>query len=474
MSRADTPPHHASDTQRLGWALAITGSFMVIEVIGGWLSGSLALLADAGHMLTDTAALALALGAAVLAHRRPDADRVHGQHRVQVLAALVNAVALIGVVGWILWEAAERIREPRAVLGTTMLGIAILGLLANIVVLRVLREDHESNLNVAAARLHVIGDLLGSIGATVAAVVILTTGWTPIDPILSVLVALLILRSAWALLVKSVRMLAADDPQLESTTPLAGEHDAPVPPEQQELRNTLYRKVKRGRRRLSRGRMLAYRIAVVVAWQLVRFFWGTCRIQLRPGFERAQAAVRESKSVIPVYWHQHLLFGAKALLDLRPHGLKVGFLISASVDGTAPAMLVQRVGGHVIRGSSTHTGARALRDYYETIVKQQISPAITPDGPRGPVHEFKPGAVMLSQLAGKPILPISIAASRTWRFGTWDRFELPLPFSRVVIAYGEPVRMPRGLDAESLARMQGEMAERLQALQAEARAALTK
>ncbi|MCM2312310.1 MAG: lysophospholipid acyltransferase family protein [Steroidobacteraceae bacterium] len=250
-------------------------------------------------------------------------------------------------------------------------------------------------------------------------------------------------------------------------------NEAPVPPEQQELRNTLYRKAKRGNRQLTRGRLLLYRIAVVVAWHVIRFFWATCRVHSRPGIDRARLAVRESKSVIPVYWHQHLLFGARALLDLRPDGLKVGFLISASVDGTAPAMLVGRVGAHVIRGSSTHTGARALRDYYETIVKQEISPAITPDGPRGPVHEFKPGAVMLSQLTGKPILPISIAASHTWRFRTWDKFELPLPFSRVVIAYGEPVRLPRGLDAESLARMQAEMGRKLEELQEEARAALT-
>ena len=248
--------------------------------------------------------------------------------------------------------------------------------------------------------------------------------------------------------------------------------DEPTPPEQQELRNTLYRKVTRGRRRLTRGRLLLYRVAVVVAWQLVRLFWSTCRVQATPGLERARAAVRESKSVIPVYWHQHMLFGVRALLDLRADGLKAGFLISPSVDGTGPAMLVGKIGGHVIRGSSTHTGARALRDYYETIVKQEISPAITPDGPRGPVHEFKPGAVMLSQLTGKPILPVSVAASRTWRFRTWDRFELPLPFSRVVIAYGEPVKMPRGLDVESLARMQGEMAQRLQELQLEARQAL--
>jgi len=248
--------------------------------------------------------------------------------------------------------------------------------------------------------------------------------------------------------------------------------DADQQPEQQQLRNTLYRKVTRGRRRLSRGRMLVYRVAVFLAWRLIHLLWATCRVQRVLGLEQARATVRESHSVIPVYWHQHTLFGVRALLDLRPDGLKVGFLISPSVDGTAPAMLVGKVGGHVVRGSSTHTGARALRDYYETIVKQQISPAITPDGPRGPLHEFKPGAVMLAQLTGKPILPVSIAASHTWRFSTWDRFELPLPFSRIVIAYGEPVKMPRGIDAESLARLQAEMADRLKALQAQARAAL--
>lgn len=243
-------------------------------------------------------------------------------------------------------------------------------------------------------------------------------------------------------------------------------------PEQAELRNTLYRKVTRGKRRLTRGRLLAYRVAVVVAYWLGRFLWWSVRMQSPIGLESARAAVRENQAVIPAYWHQHMLFGVRALLDLEPEGLKLGFLISPSVDGTAPSMLVKRIGGHVIRGSSTHTGARALRDFYETVVRQKLSPAITPDGPKGPVHEFKPGAVMLSQLTGKPILLVSVAASRTWRFRTWDRFELPLPFSRVVLAYGEPVRVPRVLSAEGLARMQAEMAERLRALNAEAHAAL--
>jgi hypothetical protein len=245
-------------------------------------------------------------------------------------------------------------------------------------------------------------------------------------------------------------------------------------PELEELRNTLYRKVTRGKRRLTRGRLMLYRAAVVIGYWAGRFVWASCRMQSPIGLERARQSVLESRSVIPAYWHQHMLFAVKGLLDLGPEGLKLGFLISPSVDGVAPSMLVRKIGGHVIRGSSTHTGARALRDFYETIVKQEISPAITPDGPRGPVHEFKPGAVLLSQLTGRPIILVSVAASRTWRFKTWDRFELPLPFSRVVIAYGEPVRVPRVLNADALARAQGEMAEKLLALNAQARAALSR
>jgi lysophospholipid acyltransferase (LPLAT)-like uncharacterized protein len=237
-------------------------------------------------------------------------------------------------------------------------------------------------------------------------------------------------------------------------------------------KNTLYRKVTRGKRKLTRGRMLLYRVAVVVAWWLVRSLWASCRVTYVSGKAAAEQAARDHKSLIPVYWHQHVLFGARALLDLRDAGLKVGFLVSPSIDGTAPAMLVEKVGAHVIRGSSTHTGARALRDYYETIVKQLISPAITPDGPRGPLHEFKPGAIMLSQITGKPILPIAVAHARKYTFRTWDAFELPLPFSRVAIVYGEPVKVSRAMDAAALAGWQQQMTERLLDLQRQAQAAL--
>jgi lysophospholipid acyltransferase (LPLAT)-like uncharacterized protein len=238
------------------------------------------------------------------------------------------------------------------------------------------------------------------------------------------------------------------------------------------LRNTLYRRVTKGQRKLTPARMLMYRIAVALAWQLIRLLWTTCRVVQVGGLENARRAVRESGSLIPVYWHQQMLFGARAVLDLRGDGLKAGFLISPSVDGTAPAMLVEKVGGVVIRGSSTHTGARALRDYYETIVKKQVSPAITPDGPKGPRHEFKPGAIMLSQITGRPILPIAVAASSKYTFRTWDAFELPLPFSRIAIAYGEPVQVGRTTDAAALEQWQSKMTEQLSALRRQAETAL--
>jgi hypothetical protein len=246
----------------------------------------------------------------------------------------------------------------------------------------------------------------------------------------------------------------------------------PTPPVHEPLRNTLYRKVTKGRRQLTAGRMLMYRVAVAVAWWAIRAVWATCRVSHVAGLDVARQAVRDSKSLIPVFWHQHMLFGARAVLDLRSEGLKVGFLISPSVDGTAPAMLVEKVGGVVIRGSSTHTGARALRDYYETIVKQQVSPVITPDGPKGPLHGFKPGAILLAQITARPILPVAVAASRAYTFKTWDAFELPLPFSRVAIVYGEPVKVGRTADAAALELWQAKMAESLLALRRQAERAL--
>lgn len=183
--------------RRLFWAGLLTAGTMLAEAIGGVYAGSLALLADAGHMLTDAAALGLAWLAVRVAARPADWKRTYGFQRFEVLAAFTNGLALFFIAIAISWEAAARIFAPVEVLGGTMLLVATLGLLVNLGTLLILRTGGGANLNVRAALLHVMSDLLGSLAAILAAFVILWTGWTPIDPMLSILIALLILRSAW-------------------------------------------------------------------------------------------------------------------------------------------------------------------------------------------------------------------------------------------------------------------------------------
>jgi cobalt-zinc-cadmium efflux system protein len=194
----DHHPRASTDGERrMFWVLVLTAGFMVVEAVGGWLAGSLALIADAGHMLSDTAALGLAWAAFRVARRPHDAKRSYGYHRFEILAAFANGLALFAIAAWIAFEAVGRLREPVPVLGAPMLAVAIAGLAVNLVALAVLRGGDRANLNVRAALLHVLGDLLGSVGAIAAAIVILATGWTPIDPLLSILMTLLILRGAW-------------------------------------------------------------------------------------------------------------------------------------------------------------------------------------------------------------------------------------------------------------------------------------
>ena len=204
--------HDTGNMRRVLIALVLTGAFMVVEVIGGILSGSLALLADAGHMLTDTMALALAALAFQVSKRPADVKRTYGYQRFQILAAFVNGLSLLLIVGWILFEAVDRLRHPGEVLGTTMLLVAAAGLVVNIIAFLVLHGGDRNNLNIRGAAMHVAGDLLGSIAAIIAAFVIIYTGWTPIDPILSVVVAMLILRSAWALVKRSAHVLLEGAP----------------------------------------------------------------------------------------------------------------------------------------------------------------------------------------------------------------------------------------------------------------------
>ncbi len=212
MAHPHTDSTDSRNLTRVMIALVLTGTFMVVEVVGGIISGSLALLADAGHMLTDTMALALAAMAFHVSKRPPDGKLTYGYQRFQILAAFVNGISLLAIVGWILYEALRRFINPREILGETMLVIAAAGLLINLVSFAVLHTGDKENLNIRGAALHVAGDLLGSIAAIVAAIVIIYTGWTPIDPILSVAVAFLILKSAWALVKRSGHVLLEGAP----------------------------------------------------------------------------------------------------------------------------------------------------------------------------------------------------------------------------------------------------------------------
>jgi len=197
---------------RVGIAAALTGLFMAAEIAGGLISGSLALLADAGHMLTDFAALAMAWGAFTIAKRPADWKHTFGYDRVAILVAFVNGLTLFLVAAWIVWEAIERFQSPGEILAGPMLWVAIGGLVVNLIVFKILTGADQENLNIRGAVLHVLGDLLGSIAAIFAALFIMKTGWMPIDPLLSVLVACFILRSAWFLVKDSAHILLEGAP----------------------------------------------------------------------------------------------------------------------------------------------------------------------------------------------------------------------------------------------------------------------
>jgi len=238
-----------------------------------------------------------------------------------------------------------------------------------------------------------------------------------------------------------------------------------------DLRNTIYEQKTRSGRRLTLGRRLLYALAVPLGLALVRLVWRSARVVKIVGDEHIDSALARAPSFIPVYWHQHQLYCVKHLLARRSSGVKRGFLVRPSVDGELGAMRGRSLGADAIRGSSTYTGARALRDYYQALTRDNLSPAITPDGPRGPPWKFKAGAVLLAQLSQRPIVPLAYAASRAWKI-KWDRFVIPKPFARVCIAIGEPVYVAKSLDAPGLSALQVDMERRLKELYERARTSL--
>jgi lysophospholipid acyltransferase (LPLAT)-like uncharacterized protein len=236
------------------------------------------------------------------------------------------------------------------------------------------------------------------------------------------------------------------------------------------MRREILPEQRQSSRRLTPLRRLAYAIAAPLLLGLLRLWWSSCRVVRVVGAENLEGALAAHGSLLPCYWHQHELFCGRYLVQQRDRGLVPGFLISPSVDGEVPAKIAARLGARVIRGSSTRTGARALRDYYRLLVDEGVSPVITPDGPTGPRHQFKPGALLLAQLSGRPLLPMSFAASRAWRFG-WDAFVLPWPFSRVAIAIGPPELVGKDVPLSDEAASQAQQRRMEEALHAQQRLA---
>ena len=230
------------------------------------------------------------------------------------------------------------------------------------------------------------------------------------------------------------------------------------------------RRGSRSRRRLTWGRRLLYRVAVPIGMGILRFFWFTCRIVRVDGASRLEDRVLRGKPVVICYWHRHQLFCWRYLRQLIDRGARIGWLISASLDGEVPSEMARRMGGGtVFRGSTTSGGAEALRIMCKAIARNGMSPATTPDGPYGPHSVFKPGIVKIAQLSGAPLLPLAYCADRAWVLKSWDRFVIPKPFCRIVVAVGDPIEVPRRLDEAGTEKVQRQMERVLEALYQQAR-----
>lgn len=204
--------HHHNNQKRLFWVLIATAAYMLAEVVGSYLSGSLSLLADAGHMLSDVAALALSLFAIWIAQKPPRARRTFGYYRMEILAALANAVGLFWVAFWVLKEAVIRLMHPEPVMSSPMLVVAFGGLLVNVLGLWLLHDSKDDNMNLRGAWLHVWMDALGSVAVMVSAGIIYLTGFDAADPIASIVISLMVLYSAWQLLKEALSVLMESAP----------------------------------------------------------------------------------------------------------------------------------------------------------------------------------------------------------------------------------------------------------------------
>jgi cobalt-zinc-cadmium efflux system protein len=213
QTKREFPMERSVESRRLSWALAITSIYFFAELIGGLLTNSLALLSDAGHMLSDVGALGLSLFAFRIARRPATAKQTYGYHRLEILAALINGLALWLIVGMIMQAAYSRFFDPPEVQSRGMLAVAVIGLAVNIVCGIILYGSHHESLNVRGALLHILSDALGSVGAIVAALTMLQTGWYLADPLISILIGFLILYTSWTLIKESAGILMQSVPR---------------------------------------------------------------------------------------------------------------------------------------------------------------------------------------------------------------------------------------------------------------------
>lgn len=230
--------HRESSFRRLTWALVLATTYMFAEIVGGLISNSFALLADAGHMLTDVGALGLSLFAMAMARRPPADTRTYGYYRAEILAALANGATLIAISLYIFVEAYRRFRDPPEIASGLMMLVAVGGLLVNGAMLLILRRGQAESLNVRGAWLHVLGDALGSVGVIVAAGLIWAFGWNWADPVASVVIAILIVIASWRLLGEAVTVLMEGAPghidvdqvrsSIKDTAGVIGVHDLHV------------------------------------------------------------------------------------------------------------------------------------------------------------------------------------------------------------------------------------------------------
>jgi lysophospholipid acyltransferase (LPLAT)-like uncharacterized protein len=223
---------------------------------------------------------------------------------------------------------------------------------------------------------------------------------------------------------------------------------------------------------MSAGRRLWYALLVALVRGFLALLWRTCRVRTIQGGGHIDALREGDTPAVIVYWHQMHVFGAWYLFGQAARGLRLGFLTSPSVSGEVPAAIIRRAGAEAVRGSSTRASGDALREMHAVVARDRRSLVITADGPKGPLHEFKPGAVLLSKVARVPVIPLAWAARRAIHWRSWDRFIVPLPFTDVVIAIGEPYEVPREISVGDLSPACRELERRLAGLERQARAAL--